>query len=81
MKNIILASVLGLTAASAFAGAPTDNHPYGFHPHGNLSSVVREVPQHHVRSSKSDDSVKFAVINNQSREDNGYRSLRRSETR
>lgn len=67
MKNIVLATLLSLTAATAFAnGAPTDIYPNGFKPHGDLSNVVREVPASNiVRASKSDDSVKFAFAGDQ----------------
>ncbi|UOO81956.1 hypothetical protein LVJ83_00295 [Uruburuella testudinis] len=81
MKNIILTAVLSLTATAALAGAPTENYPYGYHPHGDLSNVVREVPQPHRHNAKSDDSVKFAAVNNQAQADNSYRPLRRSESR
>ncbi|UOO83054.1 hypothetical protein LVJ83_06230 [Uruburuella testudinis] len=61
MKNIVLATVLSLTAAAAFAnGAPTESYPNGYRPHADLSSVVQEAPRSNIiRAAKNDDSVKL----------------------
>lgn len=49
MKNIVLATVLSLTAAAAFAnGAPTESYPNGYRPHADLSSVVQEAPRSNI---------------------------------
>lgn len=65
MKKFILATVLGFTATAALAsGAPTENHPYSFHPHADLEArgLVKPAPASVLGAAKNDDSVKLVYI-------------------